>query len=138
MPLGGATLSKQERMVSRKLMDTLFNGKQSRSMAAFPLRAIYMLTTRTEGDAPVQLLVSVSKRHFRHAVDRNRVKRQIREAYRRHKQILHEAVGEKEQLAVAIVWLSDRHSTSAEVEKRVVNLMRRISEKTSATQAPKP
>jgi ribonuclease P protein component len=118
---------KRERMVSKRLMDALFVG--SRSMAAFPLRAIYLYKERARDDEPVQILISVPKKRFKHAVDRNRVKRQIREAYRRHKQLLHETLPAQQQLLLAFVWLSDRHLASAEVENRVQSLLRRIVEK---------
>jgi ribonuclease P protein component len=77
----------------------------------------------------VQILISVPKKRFKHAVDRNRVKRQIREAYRRHKQLLHETLPAQQQLLLAFVWLSDRHLASAEMENRVQSLLRRIVEK---------
>ena len=98
-------------------------------MAAFPLRAVYINKERTSHDAPVQLLVSVPKKRFHHAVDRNRVKRQLREAYRHHKNLLIQALPADQQLLLAFVWLSDRHMPSNEIEKRVVSLMQRIAEK---------
>lgn len=124
-----STFRKRERMVSQKLIEELFQGEGSHSMAAFPLRAVYMKEQRHHGDAPVQLLVSVPKKRFRHAVDRNRVKRQLREAFRLNKGLLHDAVADTEQLLLALVWLSDRHVASAEVESRVAHLMRHISER---------
>ncbi|MBR1547675.1 MAG: ribonuclease P protein component [Prevotella sp.] len=118
---------KRERITSRKLIDSLFAG--SSSMAAYPLRAVYSRQARPAGGAPVQILVSVPKKHFHHAVDRNRVKRQIREAFRQNKQLLCGALPDTEQLLLAFVWLSDRHSTTEQVERRVANLMQRIAEK---------
>jgi ribonuclease P protein component len=88
-----------------------------------------MLAERQPDDAPVQLLISVPKKRFKHAVDRNRVKRQIREAYRLHKTILCDAVPADRQLLLAFIWLSDEHVASAEVENRVVRLMQRIAER---------
>ena len=105
-------------MVSQKLIDTLFGGGCSQSMAAFPLRAVYIKKERAQGEAPVQILVSVPKKRFKHAVDRNRVKRQVREAFRQHKQLL-----------LAFIWLSDEHRPSRDVESRVVGLMQRVAEK---------
>ena len=81
-------------------------------MAAYPLRAVYMKKVRARDDAPVQVLVSVPKKHFKHAVDRNRIKRQVREAFRQHKQLLYEALAEQEQLLLAFIWLSDEHYSS--------------------------
>ena len=125
--LSGHHFPKRERLVSQKLIDTLFSG--SHSVAAFPLRAVYINKERAREEEPVQLLISVPKKRFHHAVDRNRVKRQVREAYRQHKAILSEAIPDNEQVLLALVWLSDRHSTSAEVQSRVVSLLRRIAEK---------
>ena len=121
-------LPKRERMVSRKLIDSLFGGGSS-SMAAYPLRAIYMTHERAEGEAPVQILISVPKKRFKHAVDRNRVKRQVRETYRHHKSLLYDALSDHQQLLLAFVWLSPSHLPSHDVESRIVSLLHRIGEK---------
>ena len=123
------TFRKRERMVSLKLIESLFGGGCSQSVAAFPLRAVYMLSERQRDDAPVQLLISVPKKCFHHAVDRNRVKRQVREAFRQHKDLLCQVVPEGQRLLLAFIWLSDEHRPSKEIEGRIVSLMRRISEK---------
>ncbi len=120
---------KRERIVSLKLIETLFGGGVSQSVAAFPLRAVYMLSERQPNEASAQLLISVPKKRFRHAVDRNRVKRQIREAYRLHKDLLYQAIPDNQRLLLAFVWLSDEHRLSKEVTQRVTGLMKRISEK---------
>lgn len=121
-----ATLSKRERLFSLRLIEMLFGQSANRSLAAFPLRVVYLLCERQEGDEPVQMLVSVPKKHFHHAVDRNRVKRQVREAYRQRKQILYEAIPEDKTLLLAFMWLSDRHLPSTGVAARVGKLLERI------------
>jgi len=119
---------KSERIVSQKLIDELFTSGQSHSLAAFPLRAVYLL--REEPCPSVaQVLLSVPKRHFKHAVDRNRVKRQLREAWRKNKQELTDHLPENKGVALAFIWLSDQHLPTIEVEQRVVNLLRRMAEK---------
>jgi len=124
------TFRKRERIVSLKLIESLFGGGCSQSVAAFPLRAVYMLLTeRQTGDTPVQLLISVPKKRFKHAVDRNRVKRQIREAFRQHKDLLYHVLPDNQRLLLAFIWLSDEHRPSKEVEGRIVTLMWRIGEK---------
>lgn len=119
---------KSERLVSRKLIEALFGGWRSHSAVVFPIRAVYMLV---EGDkAGVEVLVSVSKRHFKRAVKRNRVKRQIREAYRKNKQqIAEKAALSGKTLCIAFVWLADRLYDTAEVENSVRTLMQRVAEK---------
>ncbi len=123
----GQHFPKRERLVSRKLMDELFG--DCHSMAAFPLRAVYIYKERAGAQSAVQLLISVPKKRFHHAVDRNRVKRQIRESFRRHQQILLDAVPEGGQLVLAFIWQSNRHCPSAEIERRLLSLMQRIAEK---------
>lgn len=120
---------KSERLVSRTLMEKLFNGGNSLSLAAYPLRAVFIKRERAPEESPVQLLISVPKKRFHHAVDRNRVKRQIREAYRQHKDTIHQVLSEKEQVLVAFVWLSDQQMATSEVEKRIGKLLQRMAEK---------
>ncbi len=123
------TFRKRERMVSNLLIEALFDSGRSRSVSAFPLRAVFRTTERREGSAPVQVLISVPKKRFRHAVDRNRVKRQIREAYRHHKELLWQQIPDDKMMLVGFVWLSDRHSPTPEVEKRIVSILQRIAVK---------
>lgn len=124
-----ATFRKRERLFSLRLIEMLFGQSASRSLAAFPLRVVYLLHDRQDGDEPVQMLVSVPKKHFHHAVDRNRVKRQVREAYRRRKQILYDALPENKTLLLAFVWLSDRHLPTADVAARVNVLIRKLADR---------
>lgn len=120
------TLRKEERICSRKLMDQLFNGDTARSMSSFPLRVVFLSTERLPDQPPVSILISVPKRHFHHAVDRNRVKRQLREAFRLNKQML--SLPEKTHADIAFVWLDDKHYDTRQVEKRVRKLLVRINE----------
>ena len=122
------TFKKREHIVSTRLIETLF-GSGSKSMAAYPLRAVYQMVPRTLTDIPVQVLISVPKKHFKHAVDRNRVKRQVREAYRHQKQTLFDAVSEDQSLLLAFVWLSDELVPSSTVSDRIGKLVKRIAEK---------
>ena len=120
---------KRERLVSLRLIDELFGGGHSRSVAAFPLRAVFMQRPRGAHDEPLQMLISVPKKFFHHAVDRNRVKRQVREAWRLHKSLLAEALASDKQLLIAFVWTSDTLLPTSAVAERVANLPRRITEK---------
>ena len=77
------TLRKAERLYSKIVIEKMFAGGASRSFSVFPLRAVYMSVDRQE--VPASILISVPKKRFKRAVKRNRVKRQIREAYRKNK-----------------------------------------------------
>ena len=128
---------KKEKLVSRKLIDRLFVGGGSKSMSCFPLRLVFMVLDHNDEAlehngsntevADAQMLVSVPKRCFKHAVDRNKVKRQVREAYRRHRELYE--IPEGKYLAMAFIWLDHQHHDSAEVEEKVVGLLRRLGEK---------
>ena len=121
------TFSKEERIVSNLLIETLFEKGNSHSLTAYPLRAVFLKTEHHEGCAPVQLLISVPKKRFKHAVDRNRVKRQVREAYRKNKSLLEGKVNEDEMLLIAIIWLTDKHFPTLDVEKKMMSLMKQIA-----------
>ena len=125
------TLRKRERLCSKKLTDQLFSGAGSHSMVAFPLRVVWMEKEREGQESPVQVLVSVSKRHFKHAVKRNRVKRQIREAYRHAKQPIYDKLEATPQRTVnmAFIWLADELFSSAEVAGRMGKLIQRMTER---------
>lgn len=125
------TLPKSERMVSRRLIDSLFAGGKSQSAVVYPVRVVYRTATPAEGEtAAVQLMVSVSKRHFKRAVKRNRVKRQLREAYRHNKTFAWQATQQLgKHLYIAFVWQSDRLYTSGEVEQSVRTLLQRVGER---------
>ena len=120
------TFNKRERIVSRKLIEQLFSQGSSHSASAYPLRIVYMQTERDT--VPVQILVSVSKRHFKHAVKRNRVKRQIREAYRHHKHLLEEKIPADMSLAIALIWLSDGLHNSRQVGSSVRRLLEKVAD----------
>lgn len=126
-----ATLSKAERLHRRSIISQLFESG-STSFSAFPLRVVFMPTDK-EADAPAaSILVSVPKRHFKRAVKRNRVKRQIREAYRLNKQILHDSLSASPQgVAIAFIWLDKELHSSEEVTRKVKILLKRIAEKMS-------
>jgi len=122
------TLVKAERLHSRKLIELLFGGKK-RALSAYPVRMVMMMRPRAETDVPVQMMVSVSKRHFKRAVKRNRVKRQLREAYRLQKQLLTAHVPEETTVVCAFIWLSDDLFPTATVMQQMKSLLVRASEK---------
>ena len=94
-----------------------------------------MLSVPYTGQGPqVKVLLSVSKRHFKHAVDRNRAKRQIREAYRLQKHILTDALPTDMALHIAFIWLSDRPVPSSLVSSRMQATLKRIQEKVCHTE----
>ncbi|RYG42222.1 MAG: ribonuclease P protein component [Chitinophagaceae bacterium] len=74
------TLGKNERLKSRKLITQLFN--EGKSISSYPFRIIYSITPEA---GPLKAGFTVSSKNFKKAVDRNKVKRLLREAYRLNK-----------------------------------------------------
>ena len=76
------TFKKDEKLKSHKLIERLF--VEGQRLKSYPLQLVYLETTHTS-EAKIQVGFSVPKRRFKRAVDRNRIKRLIREAYRLQK-----------------------------------------------------
>lgn len=120
----GFGLKKAERLCSKKSIDALFTGTDSKSLSAYPIRIVYRHTE----EAGIRILVSVSKKRFRHAVDRNRVKRQIREAYRLNKHRLDDIAQASLGMDIAFIWLTDRHQPSQLVTAKMISLLDKIAQ----------
>ena len=83
---------KAEKLKSKKIIDLLFS--EGKSVSKYPLRLVY-IQHDFEGDIPLKIGVSVSKKYFKKAVDRNYYKRLLRECYRLNKQLLVENLDAK-------------------------------------------
>jgi len=83
------TLGKQERLKSKTLIGKLY--KEGSSVKKFPLRMVYIQADHGSS-YPAQVGVSVPKRNFKKAVSRNRLKRLLRETYRKQKQIVYDSI----------------------------------------------
>lgn len=122
--------SKRERISSLKEIESLFERGHSSSVQCMPLRAVWQICSSLHTALPatepaIKVMMSVAKKRLRHAVDRNRAKRQMREAYRLHHQQLTEAVAARGlQLHVAFVWQSE----GVESTERVFEAMRCVLE----------
>ncbi len=77
------TFKKEERLCNKKLIEKLFHNGSS--FLCYPFKASWLLVDEAT-QFPAQILFSVSKKRFKHATDRNLIKRRMREAYRLNKQ----------------------------------------------------
>jgi len=122
-------LCKAERIHSKKVIDILFSGEQ-RSFFVFPLRVIY---GRVDAliDEPYAILINAPKKHFKNAVDRNSIKRQLRESYRKHKHILLNQVAESNDkgahYAIALLYQVPQMMSSEHVDKVMVKVLNKIA-----------
>lgn len=123
---------KAHHLCSRKQIQALFSGRQT-SMTDYPLRMVYRFVPRERASVPVQVMLSVAKRHLRHAVERNRAKRQLREAYRLHQHHLLPLFDAEEAMAeglhIAFVWLHNQPVSTAAIHKKMARLLQRLAER---------
>lgn len=125
MSVNQHTLSKQERLCGVNRVDALF--KDGSSFLCYPFRVIYKETDALE-EPTVRFLVSVSKRKLKHAVDRNRVKRLVREAYRMNKHQLSAAVQAGSAFHVAFIWIPSEILSFDKVNRKMNASLRRLLE----------
>ena len=118
------TLGKQERLKSRKLIDQLF--KEGKFFSVFPLRVVWQL--RQTGAGTLQTGFTVSTKHFKKAVHRNRIKRLMKEAWRLQKNDLqNKALLKNRQLLVFLMYVGkDIPDYTLVTEKGAIILKRLI------------
>jgi ribonuclease P protein component len=120
------TFTKTERLSSRKLIELLFSSNQF--FFQYPLKVLYH-ETELEHQFPAQVLVSVSKRNFKNAVDRNKIKRLIREAYRKNKEIIYEnRKSESKLLLLGLIYTGKTIPEYAGIEQKIILILQRLNE----------
>ncbi|PIA78968.1 ribonuclease P protein component [Gaetbulibacter sp. 4G1] len=122
-----ATYPKKEKLKSKKLIEQLF--AEGQSVSAYPLRLAY-LQTRFDNDYIIAKTgVSVSKRIFKTAVDRNRIKRLLRESYRLNKADYFNNI--TTQYAFMILYIGKEKPTLSQVETKMKHLFEKFLDKVS-------
>lgn len=113
---------KNERLCSKKIIDKLF--VQGKSVFVFPVKIVY-LETELPSEYPVQAAFSVGKRNFKRAVQRNLIKRRMREAYRLNKSKFYEEIGEK-QVAVFFIFTGKTIPEYTQIETAIKKGMKKL------------
>jgi ribonuclease P protein component len=118
------TFKKSERLCSKKAIAELFeNGK---AFYSFPFQIIW---TKTESEIiyPAQVAISVSKRTFKKAVTRNLIKRRIREAYRKEKQVLYDFLSSHNiHISFIIIFKDSAVPEYVTIEKAISNSLNKL------------
>ncbi|MCQ6959493.1 ribonuclease P protein component [Mucilaginibacter aquariorum] len=120
------TFKKEERLCNKKLIDGLFHNGSS--FLCYPFKASWMLTDG-EQQFPVQIVFSVAKKRYKRAVDRNLVKRRMREAYRLNKQAqLYNVLNSSgKKLVLSISYIGKEISPYEFFEKKMLKLLTQLA-----------
>lgn len=117
------TFPLKEHLKSKRVIEKLYS--EGASVTAYPLRAVFI--EQEEQETTAAILISVAKKRFRHAVDRNLVKRRIREAYRTSKHPFVETLQSNgKKMAVAILYIDNRHNSTAFIKRKMEKLLASI------------
>ena len=116
--------NKEEKLKSKKLIELLFT--EGKSISTYPLKLVYIKAGHN-GKYPIQASVSVSKRKLKNATDRNRIKRLIREIYRKHKHLVYDQLEEK--YIFMFLYLDENEHKYVVLEGKMINLMKKFIER---------
>jgi ribonuclease P protein component len=113
------TFRKEERLSKEKLIQELF--KKGSSFYLYPFK-VFFLKVPDPGDSH-QVLISVSKKLFARAVDRNTIKRRVREAYRLNKDVY----GMEPKFAIAYIYSVKEILPSSQIRERLLKTVKRLA-----------
>lgn len=116
------TYSQEEKLKSRKIIDQVFS--KGSSVSKYPVRLAFCEVT--DGDHIVQIGVSVSKKYFKKAVDRNYIKRLLRECYRLNKHLLTQKITKPH--AFMLLYTSKEKPEFEQLQAKVIRVFEKFNE----------
>ncbi len=126
------TFKKEERLCNKKLLEKLF--RSGSSFLCYPFRVSWLQADAVL-PATVQVVFAVSKKRYRRAVDRNLIKRRMRETYRLHKQeLLYAPLQEQnQQLIFSINYIGKEITDFKFMDKKMIKLLLQTCEQVNAS-----
>jgi ribonuclease P protein component len=119
------SFKKTERLYQRNEIQELF--EKGSSFYLYPFKVIYIAESFDAKNKPQQILISVPKRKFKKAPDRNFIKRQVREAYRHHKNLIDPEILNK-SLRIAYIYTSDKKMPTDVLTKKLKKTLERLNQ----------
>lgn len=121
------TLCKEERLCSKILIDSLFLSKNKIKFTEYPWMVVAK-EVEMESNFPAKVMISVSKRKVKLAVNRNLVKRKAKEVYRLNKSILYNSLAKREKkLIVCFIYLDKKPLPYPLIEEKIIVLLNRLT-----------
>lgn len=115
---------KNEKLKSHKTIDRLFS--EGKSVSKYPLRLVYVENSDEQNSEKVLMGVSVSKKYFKRAVDRNYFKRVLRECYRLNQDLLKENL--EKPYALMFFYQTKEKLSYQEIEEKTIQLFQKFKE----------
>lgn len=123
--IGRQTFRKEERLKSSKVIKQLFYAGES--FLVHPVKVNWLLREDT-GRFPARVMISISRKNFRKARDRNHLKRLCREAYRKNKHILYSFLEKKQlQCDLSLVYIGKETTEYSLLEEKIIKLLQRLT-----------
>ena len=116
------TFKKEERLCNKKLIEQLYHNGSS--FLCYPYKVSWILTTDAD-NTPVKVVFSVPKKRFKNSVDRNQIKRRMREAFRLNKQdtLYTYLIAENKSIALSLGYVAKDIIPFDVVQKKMVKLL---------------
>lgn len=133
------TFCAEERLKSHVTIGRLF--KEGHSFGMYPLRVVWLPVEAAEGAYPAQFALTVPKRSFKKAVDRNRLRRKIREAYRLNKAAFYQHLPPKNeeasvQYALMVIYTAKKSLPYATIQEAMLSLLQKLTRKIGPSSNP--
>ncbi|MEZ2335508.1 ribonuclease P protein component [Mucilaginibacter sp. RCC_168] len=125
------TFKKEERLCNKRLIDKLFHNGSS--FLCYPFKASWLINSEPQ-QFPAQVLFSVSKKRYKHAVDRNLIKRCMRESYRLHKQqcLYNLLTAANKTIVLSVGYIGKEIVPYSVIEKKMLKMLSQLAEQLTA------
>jgi ribonuclease P protein component len=120
------TFTKEERLCNKRLIDELFHNGSS--FLCYPFKASWLLMTEPQ-QVPAQIVFSVSKKRYKRAVDRNLIKRRMREAYRlsKQQQLYDLLTNADKRIILSVGYIGKEIAPYELIEKKMLKLLTQLN-----------
>ncbi|MFM7022599.1 MAG: ribonuclease P protein component [Flavobacteriales bacterium] len=118
------TFRKSERLSSRKIITHLF--EKGKATHCFPFKALWSRET-AETSFPAQMCITVPKRSFKKAHERNHIKRKVKEAYRKNKSGFYSALkGQNVKISLLLIYVAKEDLSYSDIESKMITLLSQL------------